>query len=68
MPQNFLWIALASLLFFAGAAAGFALLAQAMPFDRESAFFLTVILSVAFFQLLARRLLTWRSVSISDGA
>ncbi|HUH91532.1 MAG TPA: hypothetical protein VL742_00100 [Casimicrobiaceae bacterium] len=66
VPQNFVWIALASLVFFAVAAAGLALLARAMPFERENAFFLAVILSVAFFQLLARRLLTWRSVSIPD--
>jgi len=66
VPRNFPRIALASLLFFAAAAAGLALLARTIPFDRENAFFLAVILSVAFFQLLARRLLTWRSVSMPD--
>lgn len=66
VPQNFVWIALASLLFFAAAAAGLSLLARSIPFDRENAFFLAVILSVAFFQLLARGLLTWRPASIPE--
>jgi hypothetical protein len=68
VPENLLWIAAASLLFFAVAAMGLSFLTSVFSLGRDSAFFLDVFLSVAFFQLLAHRIIAWRPVSHGDPA
>ena len=62
VPANLLWIGVASLLFFAAGALCLSPLSIAFALDRESVFFLDIIASVVFFQLLARCVIAWRSV------
>jgi len=61
VPANLSRIALASVLFFAAGAMGLSLLSSVLSLARDTAFLLDVFLSVAFFQLLARRVIAWRS-------
>ncbi len=60
------WIALASLVFFAAGALAFTLLASVIPLRRDDAFFLDIVLSIAFFQVFARLVIAWRSVERED--
>ena len=68
VPANLMWIGLASILFFATGALCLSLLSSMFALDRESVFFLDIIVSIVFFQLLARCVIAWRSVSHEDFA
>jgi len=66
VPENILWIALASLAFFAAGALGLSLLADVIALRHDDAFFLDIVLSIVFFQLLARLVICWRPVERED--
>ena len=59
---------MASLLFFAAGAMCLSFLSRALSLDRESVFFLDIISSVVFFQVLARCVIAWRSVAHEEAA
>jgi hypothetical protein len=66
VPKNLAWIAIAALVFFGALAMCLSSLSNVITLRREDAFLLDIVLSIVFFQLLARRVIAWRSVAQSD--